>query len=81
MFNASTTQEAGNTICGQSGANFDMFAKPFFKSRRFTVFEHGDKSLEATPRYPLEAEGLVTDWKRTDLRWINEISPGVTAIA
>ena len=39
MFDASTTQEAGNTIGGQFGANFDMFTKPLLKLKRFTVFQ------------------------------------------
>jgi hypothetical protein len=39
MFNASTTQEAGNTIGSQFGANFDMFTKPLFKLKRFTIFQ------------------------------------------
>lgn len=39
MFNASTTQEAGTTIGSQFGANLDLFAKPLFKLKRFTVFQ------------------------------------------
>ena len=39
MFNASTTQESGNTIGSQFGANFDVFMKPLLKLKRFTVFQ------------------------------------------
>jgi hypothetical protein len=39
MFNASTTQESGNTIGSQFGANVDIFTKPLLKLKRFTVFQ------------------------------------------
>ena len=39
MSNASTTQESGNTIGSQFGANFDVFMKPLLKLKRFTVFQ------------------------------------------
>ncbi len=39
LFIASTTQEAGDTIGSEFGANFDLFVKPLLKLKRFTVFE------------------------------------------
>lgn len=38
-FIATTTQEAGSTVGSEFGANFDIFVKPLFKLKRFTVFQ------------------------------------------
>ena len=39
LFNASTTQEGGNDVGSQFGANLDIFVKPHFKLKRFTIFQ------------------------------------------
>jgi Protein of unknown function (DUF2490) len=38
-FIATTTQESGSTVGSEVGANLDIFLKPLFKLKRFTVFQ------------------------------------------
>jgi hypothetical protein len=38
-FIATTTQEAGSTVGSEFGVNLDIFVKPLFKLKRFTVFQ------------------------------------------
>jgi hypothetical protein len=38
-FVATTTQEAGSTVGSEFGVNLDIFVKPIFKLKRFTVFQ------------------------------------------
>lgn len=39
FFDASSTQEAGNRIGSEFGANIDVFVEPVLKLKRFTVFQ------------------------------------------
>jgi Protein of unknown function (DUF2490) len=38
-FIATTSQEAGSTVGSEFGANLDIFVRPLFKLKRFTVFQ------------------------------------------
>jgi hypothetical protein len=63
MFNASTTQEAGNTIGSQFGANFDLFTKPLFKLKRFAIFQLDEsKSRPLTLRIGYDPS---SEWRQT----------------
>jgi hypothetical protein len=74
MFNASTTQEAGNTIGSQFGANLDMFAKPLLKLKRFTVFQLDEsKSRPLTIR--IGYNRLPTPGKPTENRVVLDATP------
>jgi hypothetical protein len=74
MFNASTTQEAGNTIGSQFGANLDMFARPFLKLKRFTVFQLDEsKSRPLTIR--IGYNRLPTPGKPTESRAVLDATP------
>jgi hypothetical protein len=74
MFNASTTQEAGNTIGSQFGANFDVFMKPLLKLKRFTVFQLDEsKSRPLTIRTAYDV--LPTPGKPPENRVVLEGTP------
>ena len=74
MFNASTTQEAGDTIGGQFGANLDIFAKPLFKLKRLTVFQLDEsKSRPLTIR--IAYDRLPTPGKPSENRVVLEGTP------